>query len=103
MPRFRPEAIPILDGVQSLLAQGLFPGGSERNLASVTPILDVDGVSDDTVKILADAQTNGGLLISCPEQALDALLSSLGEHGTLAAAVIGTVTAESPGRIRLTP
>ena len=97
------QAVPVLDGVHDLVAQGVFPGGSERNLASVAQILDVDGVSEETVKVLADAQTSGGLLISCPEQSLDDLLAGLGEHGTLAAAVIGTVTADDPGRIRLTP
>ena len=57
-------AVPVLDGVRSSLAEGYVSGGTRRNLAWVRDDLDVgDGVSEDDLLVLADAQTSGGLLV----------------------------------------
>jgi selenide,water dikinase len=61
--RLELSAVPLLDGVRQLCEQGFYPGGSVRNLDSVRPF--VEGVFDETdLRVLADAQTSGGLLMS---------------------------------------
>jgi selenide,water dikinase len=50
--------------------------------------------------LLSDAQTSGGLLIALPPAAAQELLAGLRASGyPLAAAVVGRVTPEHPGRI----
>lgn len=82
------RAVPVLDGVIELLQAGCYPGGSQRNLEWVRPHIESD-VSDEMVRILADAQTNGGVLIASPVAP---------DFGT----VIGRITDEGPTGIHLT-
>jgi selenide,water dikinase len=56
-------AVPALDVARESLAQGFVPGGSRRNLDWVRPHLD-SRVDEDTLLLLADAQTSGGLLVA---------------------------------------
>jgi selenide,water dikinase len=62
--RLEVEAVPVLDGARQLCEAGIYPGGSRRNLEAVTPR--VRGGDDLDRKVLADAQTSGGLLIALP-------------------------------------
>jgi selenophosphate synthase len=48
-----------------LLEQGMWAGGSQRNLVSVQPFVE-STVDDPGLKMLADAQTSGGLLVAVP-------------------------------------
>jgi selenide,water dikinase len=91
------SAIPVLDGVDSLAADGLVPGGTRRNLAWVTEVLDAPGVDQTGLILLADAQTSGGLLFGAEPSAAEAAVSALVASGH-AAATIGTVS-EGTGRI----
>jgi len=56
--------VPYLDGARDALAAGYVSGGTRRNLDWVRPHLDADGVSEDELLLLADAQTSGGLLVA---------------------------------------
>ncbi|WP_298444839.1 selenide, water dikinase SelD [Gordonia sp. (in: high G+C Gram-positive bacteria)] len=56
-------AIPVTEGARESLEQGFIPGGSRRNLSWVLPHLDADGITEEELILLADAQTSGGLLI----------------------------------------
>ena len=95
------EAIPVLDGVRELLADGVVPGGSQRNLADVADRLDQGSHDDDTALLLADAQTSGGLLFGAADEgAAVAAVASLTASGHTAAA-IGRVTAAGAGRITI--
>ncbi len=86
------SAVPVLEGVRELVAAGVFPGGSDRNLASVLPVLDAGTIDEITVKVLADAQTSGGLLMAVKPDQVDGLVASLvGESPC--AAVVGEVVA----------
>jgi selenide,water dikinase len=58
------SAVPLIDGARDALAAGYVPGGSRRNLDWVAPHADFNGVSDDDLLLLADAQTSGGLLLA---------------------------------------
>ena len=90
------DAVPVLAGARDLAAAGFVPGGSRRNLAWVTPALDVNGRSELDVLMLADAQTSGGLLFGVVPARVDDVLAQLDPP----AAVIGTVRAGT-GRIVL--
>jgi selenide,water dikinase len=83
-------AVPVLDGVRELAADGIVPGGSKRNLAFVEPVVDRGDCDDVTVTVLADAQTSGGLVFGADPDAADEVAASLRERGH-AAAVIGVV------------
>jgi len=56
-------AVPYVDGARAALAAGHVPGGSKRNLDWVRPHLAADGIDEDELILLADAQTSGGLLV----------------------------------------
>jgi selenide, water dikinase len=86
-------SVPVLAGARELLAAGHYPGGSSRNLAAVTPHL--SGGSDGDRRLLADAQTSGGLLVAVPADRLDPLLDLPGS------AVIGRIVEGAEGQIRL--
>ena len=50
---------------------------------------------------LWDPQTSGGLLIALPPDRADELVATLEKNGGIPAALIGTVTADGKGRIRI--
>ena len=56
-------AVPYVAGAREALAAGHVPGGSRRNLDWVRPHLAADGVAEEELILLADAQTSGGLLV----------------------------------------
>ena len=62
--RIDPAAVPYLEGARDALAAGYVSGGTRRNLDWVRPHLSCDGVTEDELLLLADAQTSGGLLVA---------------------------------------
>lgn len=84
------DAVPVLDGIERLVAEGVYPGGSGRNLASVRPIVRTERTEVE-VSVLADAQTSGGLLMAVPVDIVDELLLGLSTQSVVAAS-IGEVT-----------
>jgi selenide,water dikinase len=61
------DRIPILEGVPALARSGVVPGGTKNNLEHVAASVEYpDGLPEDVKLVLADAQTNGGLLASVP-------------------------------------
>lgn len=94
--------VPVLEAAREYAALGLVPAGTFanrnfcQNMLSVTP-----GVEDVDLDLLADAQTNGGLLIAVAGEQAEDLLACLHERGVTAAAVIGEVTAPGPGSLRV--
>lgn len=77
-------AVPLIEGVATLTAQGMIPGGTRRNLASVTAMSDFGTAHETEQLILSDAQTSGGLLlcVDAPlEKALHAALIDAGSQG----------------------
>ena len=99
------DAVPVIDGVRALLADGVVPGGSQRNLADVVDRIDQGAHDDAAALLLADAQTSGGLLFGAADAgaAADAVATLTASGHT--AAVVGTVSAPAdtthPGRISL--
>jgi selenium donor protein len=73
------SAVPILDEVSEFAAQGVVPGGTRRNLASVEPFMDwSEALTEVDRLVLADAQTSGGLLIAVDPSASPAIGTRIG-------------------------
>ena len=87
----RRSDIPILPGVLGLLADGIAPGGTDRNIESCADNVAWSGGISETDKLLmCDPQTSGGLLISTPKDSLESLIAEL-QKRDVAAAIIGEV------------
>jgi len=94
--------IPILQAARTFAGANIIPGGSLDNLSFVDPFV----VFNDTVSqvdryILADAQTSGGLLISCPQKNAAQLLNELQNNGVESASMIGHVIKNGKGLIQI--
>ena len=95
------DAVPVLDGAWTLLADDVVPGGSRRNLDHVRPQLDQGSHGDATALLLADAQTSGGLVFGAADAgAAEEAVATLVASGHTAA-VVGRVTGAGEGRIAL--
>lgn len=94
------SSVPLLPNVGELLDAGFVPGGTRRNAEQAARFLD-GPLEDRSRLLLADAQTSGGLLFSCAPAAAVQAVDELRSRGH-AAAVIGSVTAGSPGTIQVT-
>jgi cysteine desulfurase NifS/selenium donor protein len=93
------EAVPILPEARQMAEMEVIPGGTQNNLAYVSPSVDFDpALSRIDQILLADAQTSGGLLISLPADEADALVASLVEKDVQAFR-IGELTQAGEGRI----
>jgi selenide,water dikinase len=96
------DDLPLLPGVLDCVAAGIVPGAAERNRkASGDALVAVEGVDAEWLDILFDPQTSGGLLISLPGEAAEALVRRLRAEGMEQAAIVGHVVAEGTGRIRV--
>lgn len=94
------SAVPLLPDVRSLLGDGYVPGGTGRNVEHVRPHLRGDLPDEDTLTLLADAQTSGGLLFSCaPDAAAEAVARLTSSDHT--AAVVGSLIDGEPGTLRI--
>ncbi len=99
--RLRAEAIPVMPGVRELAAKEVVPGGSRANLAWVRPNVHfAEGLHPTTPILLADAQTNGGLLAAVDPARAAAVLEALRAAG-VEAVEIGDVVAGAPPRLEV--
>lgn len=98
--RIRSQAVPVLDGVVDLAAAGVVPGGSRANLEWVLPHLRADPDAALPLIVLADAQTNGGLLAAVAPERSAGLLAALAAAG-VKAADIGEVLQGSLAHIEI--
>ena len=86
------SSVPLLEGTRELAQQGIAPGGTQRNLESVSRVARWDAsLSQEDRTILCDAQTSGGLLISVPRDKTQSLLDTLVGKGIRDAAIVGEV------------
>ena len=96
------DALPILQHARNLAGRGFIPGGTHRNLEAAGDRVFWAADLTETDRWLAvDAQTSGGLLLAVPPENEAALLAALTAQATPAAATIGRLTAEHPGRLRV--
>ena len=91
--------LPFLDG---LLAEGIVPGGTHKNLSFVEPHTRWDGKIPETERwLLCDAQTSGGLLLAVPPERVEAALRGLESRKTPAASLIGELIEAPPGTLEV--
>ncbi|HMV63929.1 MAG TPA: selenide, water dikinase SelD [Rhodocyclaceae bacterium] len=84
--------LPVMPAAVPLAQQGIGPGAIARNLASFGDAARFDeDVADWQRHLVADAQTSGGLLVSCAAEAVPAVLEVFRQHGFAEAAVIGAM------------
>jgi selenium donor protein len=96
--RVSASALPVFDRVRELIAEGVIPGGTRRNLESAHRYTRWAGsISEVDQSVATDAQTSGGLLIAVAADAVDDLVAGLKEENTPTAVVIGEVTGPSSG------
>lgn len=77
------SAIPIINGALEYLAQKVIPGATMRNWKSVSEKVTFQNTSSemDLIHLLADPQTNGGLLISVSETSINEVIEILCQNG----------------------
>ena len=76
------------------------PGGSRANLAWVTPHVRFDDAVDAPARlVLADAQTNGGLLAAIAAESFGGVMQALERAGVQAAAIGEVIAADGEARI----
>lgn len=99
--RLRLDDLPVY-AVARPLADKRLAGGSKDNEDAAAGRIDRrPGLSEPMIRLAHDAQTSGGLLAAVPAAEVDAVVRELHAAGVLAAAAVGEVTAEHPGRIAL--
>lgn len=82
--------VPVLSEALPLAQQGIGPGAIERNLASYGADVDFAAhVAAWQQRLLADAQTSGGLLVSVAPEVADEVLERFTAAGFTQVAVIG--------------
>ena len=60
------DSVPVIEHAKEYLNNGVYPSGSKRNFDSSKENIIYSDDQESFVKILSDAQTSGGLLISAP-------------------------------------
>lgn len=96
--RIQSAAVPLIDGVRALAADGLLPGGSRRNLRYAAPVTTFAGAVPEELRLLlADAQTSGGLLLCLPEPRAAEAVRRLQDAGCDGAAIIGGLEPHADG------
>ncbi len=95
--RIRAGAVPVIDGVHALAAEGVVPGGTKANLSWVAPHVRFrEGLPPTLPTVLADAQTNGGLLAAVEASRAESVLARLRAAGVDAAAIGDVVPGDPP-------
>lgn len=90
------DRVPILSEALPLAQQGYGPGAIERNLASYEHEVDFAAHLETWQRrVLADAQTSGGLLVAVAPDGVDAVLSAFKNAGFAQAVVIGTMKSDA--------
>jgi selenide, water dikinase len=78
----RADLLRVLPDVRDLARRGLIPGGTTANLEFVAPRTELPSSMEEADRlVLADAQTNGGMLAAVPARAAERLLRRLADAG----------------------
>jgi selenide, water dikinase len=95
-------AVPFFSEAKEYADKGIMPGGLGRNRDYRQGLVDIGpAVPQFLQDIIWDPQTSGGLLISVPKAKAPRLLKKLHAKGIASAAIIGEVTPENKGRIKV--
>jgi selenide,water dikinase len=98
--RINSAAVPVFEGVQQLVETGFVPGGLYRNKDfRIHQIEKADTCPNWIFDVLFDPQTAGGLFFSLPANKVQPLLKKMHAEGISAAAIVGEVVTDHPGKI----
>lgn len=90
--------VPVLPGIDAMVADGFVTGASARNWAGYGAEVQLAaGLPAGAQALLTDPQTSGGLLVSCAPEALSQVMAVFGQAGFADAAVIGRFEAGGAG------
>ncbi len=96
------SAVPLFPEAKEYYEMGMVAGGLSRNRDFRKNMVDIDSsVPQYLQDILFDPQTSGGLLIVVPGAKATRLLKKLHAAGVNEAVIIGEVSAENKGRIKV--
>ncbi|MDA8211042.1 MAG: selenide, water dikinase SelD, partial [Clostridia bacterium] len=102
--KIRLSQVPVLPEAWKLIAQGIAPGGTHRNLEYLLNDIVWDvSINKEAQLVLADAQTSGGLLIAVPPEKADRLLTALEQAQIPVVAVVGEIVTDPACRIQVIP
>jgi len=90
--QFDAASVPLMAQVHDLAKSGIVTRAHKSTLEYLGARFDPGGVDETLVKVLADAQTSGGLLIAVAADRGDRLVAALKQRSTRAAALVGRVT-----------
>ncbi len=95
--------VPILAGAHDAAAMGLVPAGAHANRAFFSTWTDIGPeVSAETVDLMFDPQTSGGLILGVPADSVDDLRAHLTGLGVEPVVEIGRVVENTPeGRVAM--
>ena len=96
--RLDAAAVKVVDGVRELAREGVAPGGTKANLAFVSERATFpEHMTEPDRLVLADAQTNGGMLAAVEAKAVPKLLKLLANSGAPAQVIGEVVRGKTPG------
>lgn len=93
---FDSKKIPLIPESLQFAHMGLIPEGMYANWEYRKDMIQAPAIDEDTMSVLYDPQTSGGLLICVAEEKTGAMLTRMRELGMTAAAEIGRVIKASP-------
>jgi selenide,water dikinase len=93
---FDSKKIPMIPESLQFAHMGLIPEGMYANWEYRKDMIQSESIDEDTIAVLYDPQTSGGLLICVAEDKAGAMLERLRELGVNDAAEIGRVVEASP-------
>jgi selenide,water dikinase len=96
------ESVPLLSEARRIAARGVAPEGSRVNVRNLRPRTEVgEGVTDEDLLLLCDAQTSGGLLVALPEEQAERFADRCRTRGAERATVVGRVVEREPKALRV--
>jgi selenide,water dikinase len=96
------DRLPFYPNARQMYQKGETTGSNKPNRQLVAGHWEAKrSLSSDGEELLFDPQTSGGLLLSVPEPAAEALVAALREAGVAAAACVGTVAAAERPVVRV--
>jgi selenide,water dikinase len=97
------DQVPMLPGVEELLATGLEStlAPANRRVEREMRVAEVDR-RDPRYRVLFDPQTSGGLLMGVPEVHARAVVAQLSQHSAVPSAIIGRVMPSTDPAARIT-
>lgn len=94
-------ALPVYPPAREMAAMGLIPAGSHNNRDHyLSRVLDGAALAPETLDLLADPQTSGGLLLAVAKEKCDELRRKLREAGC-GDFLIGRIAAGPAGRLKV--